>query len=123
MTPPSFTINPAVSALAAALAVGAVVGLERGWRDRQRLEGGRVAGLQAKFEPVPAAEDQSACRHPRRSRWLAMPDLKQRHQSKPHLRSQAKRVTRVRVQGKVFARRAAKEQQAERKLGKQKQSE
>jgi uncharacterized membrane protein (DUF4010 family) len=42
---PSFAIDPAVSALVAALAVGAVVGLERGWRDRERLEGGRVAGL------------------------------------------------------------------------------
>lgn len=41
----SFSIDPAISALAAALAVGTVIGLERGWRDRQRLEGGRVAGL------------------------------------------------------------------------------
>jgi uncharacterized membrane protein (DUF4010 family) len=45
MSVPPFSIDPAVSALAAALGVGAVVGLERGWRDRQRGEGGRVAGL------------------------------------------------------------------------------
>lgn len=32
-------------ALLAALACGLVVGLERGWRDRERAEGGRVAGL------------------------------------------------------------------------------
>lgn len=31
--------------LAAALAVGLIVGLERGWRDRERPEGARVAGL------------------------------------------------------------------------------
>jgi uncharacterized membrane protein (DUF4010 family) len=35
----------AVSALAGAIAVGAVVGLERGWRERERAEGSRVAGL------------------------------------------------------------------------------
>ncbi|UUZ70636.1 hypothetical protein LP416_29630 [Polaromonas sp. P2-4] len=34
-----------VSALAAALAVGALVGLERGWRERERAEGSRVVGL------------------------------------------------------------------------------
>lgn len=32
-------------ALAAALAVGALIGLERGWRERERAEGSRVAGL------------------------------------------------------------------------------
>lgn len=31
--------------LAAALAVGLLIGIERGWRDRDRAEGGRVAGL------------------------------------------------------------------------------
>jgi uncharacterized membrane protein (DUF4010 family) len=45
MTILPFAIEPAVSALAAALAVGAVVGLERGWRDRERRDGSRVAGL------------------------------------------------------------------------------
>ncbi|WP_092005833.1 MgtC/SapB family protein [Polaromonas sp. OV174] len=34
-----------VSALASALAVGALIGLERGWRERERAEGSRVAGL------------------------------------------------------------------------------
>ena len=33
-----------LAALAAALAVGLVIGLERGWRDRERAAGGRVAG-------------------------------------------------------------------------------
>lgn len=32
-------------ALAAALAAGALIGLERGWRERERAEGSRVAGL------------------------------------------------------------------------------
>ena len=32
-------------ALGAALAVGLLVGTERGWRDRELAEGGRVAGL------------------------------------------------------------------------------
>lgn len=32
-------------ALGSALAVGLLVGLERGWRDRELPEGGRVAGL------------------------------------------------------------------------------
>jgi uncharacterized membrane protein (DUF4010 family) len=36
---------PAVQALAPSLAVGLLVGLERGWRDRALAEGGRVAGL------------------------------------------------------------------------------
>ena len=31
--------------LAAALAVGVLIGVERGWRDRDLAEGGRVAGL------------------------------------------------------------------------------
>jgi uncharacterized membrane protein (DUF4010 family) len=35
----------AAGRLGAALAVGLLVGLERGWRDRERPEGGRVAGL------------------------------------------------------------------------------
>lgn len=43
LLPPS--VMSIVSALAAALAVGAVVGLERGWRERERAEGSRVAGL------------------------------------------------------------------------------
>ncbi|ABE43133.1 MgtC/SapB family protein [Polaromonas sp. JS666] len=41
----SASITSTVSALAAALAAGAVVGLERGWRERERAEGSRVAGL------------------------------------------------------------------------------
>ncbi|MGL6350866.1 MAG: MgtC/SapB family protein, partial [Aeromonas sp.] len=45
MSASSFVIEPNVSALAAALAVGVVIGLERGWRDRHRQEGSRVAGL------------------------------------------------------------------------------
>ncbi|MDP3797873.1 MAG: MgtC/SapB family protein [Polaromonas sp.] len=43
LLPPS--VISIVSALAAALAAGAVVGLERGWQERERVEGGRVAGL------------------------------------------------------------------------------
>jgi uncharacterized membrane protein (DUF4010 family) len=35
----------AAAGLSAALAVGLIVGLERGWQDRDRPEGGRVAGL------------------------------------------------------------------------------
>ncbi|HYE38564.1 MAG TPA: MgtC/SapB family protein, partial [Ramlibacter sp.] len=35
----------AAGRLGAALAVGLLVGLERGWRDRERPEGSRVAGL------------------------------------------------------------------------------
>ena len=31
--------------LAASLAVGLLIGIERGWRDRDLAEGGRVAGL------------------------------------------------------------------------------
>lgn len=31
--------------LAAALMLGSVIGLERGWRERERAEGSRVAGL------------------------------------------------------------------------------
>ena len=38
-------LNATVLALAAALAAGLVVGLERGWRNRGLPEGGRVAGL------------------------------------------------------------------------------
>ncbi|MGZ5130179.1 MAG: MgtC/SapB family protein [Caldimonas sp.] len=38
-------IHPAVAGFAAALAVGLVVGLERGWREREQAEGSRVAGL------------------------------------------------------------------------------
>ena len=41
----SASVMSTVSALAAALAVGALVGLERGWRERERAEGSRVAGL------------------------------------------------------------------------------
>ena len=37
--------SSAAARLAAALAVGLIVGLERGWRDRSLPEGGRVAGL------------------------------------------------------------------------------
>lgn len=42
---PETDLNDTVLALAAALAVGLVVGLERGWRNREVPEGGRVAGL------------------------------------------------------------------------------
>jgi uncharacterized membrane protein (DUF4010 family) len=42
---PETDLNATVLALAAALAVGLVVGLERGWRNRDLPEGGRVAGL------------------------------------------------------------------------------
>jgi amino acid transporter len=47
---PSVTVNPpgflsAAQALAGAVAVGLLVGLERGWRDRDLSDGGRVAGL------------------------------------------------------------------------------
>ncbi len=39
------SFSPAVAALATALAVGALIGLERGWREREGTEGSRVAGL------------------------------------------------------------------------------
>ena len=42
---PEIDLNANVLALAAALAVGLLVGLERGWRQRDVPEGGRVAGL------------------------------------------------------------------------------
>lgn len=42
---PETDLNATVLALAAALAVGLVVGLERGWRNREVPDGGRVAGL------------------------------------------------------------------------------
>lgn len=38
-------LTPAAQALVAALAAGMLVGLERGWRERELPEGGRVAGL------------------------------------------------------------------------------
>ena len=38
-------LDPAVSGLAASLAVGLIVGLERGWQGREQADGGRVAGL------------------------------------------------------------------------------
>ena len=37
-------MNESYGALAAALAVGLVIGLERGWRERELADGGRVAG-------------------------------------------------------------------------------
>lgn len=43
LLPPS--VMSTVSSLAAALAAGALIGLERGWRERERAEGSRVAGL------------------------------------------------------------------------------
>jgi uncharacterized membrane protein (DUF4010 family) len=39
------TTSPDASGLVAALAVGLLIGLERGWNDRELPEGGRVAGL------------------------------------------------------------------------------
>ena len=39
------TTTPDASGLLAALAVGLLIGLERGWNDRELPEGGRVAGL------------------------------------------------------------------------------
>lgn len=42
-TPPDLLLNAA--RLAAALAAGLVVGLERGWKERELPDGGRVAGL------------------------------------------------------------------------------
>lgn len=38
-------LPPEAAGLIAALAAGLVIGLERGWHDRERPEGGRVAGL------------------------------------------------------------------------------
>ena len=40
-----YELPPGAAGLVAALAVGLVIGLERGWRDRELPEGGRVAGL------------------------------------------------------------------------------
>lgn len=44
-TPTLPAVDAAVIGQAAALAVGLVVGLERGWREREMAEGSRVAGL------------------------------------------------------------------------------
>ncbi|MEW6705666.1 MAG: DUF4010 domain-containing protein [Pseudomonadota bacterium] len=44
MNPPPAWLTP-WTALLAALAVGLIIGLERGWREREAAEGGRVAGL------------------------------------------------------------------------------
>jgi uncharacterized membrane protein (DUF4010 family) len=41
----TFDLPPEVERLMAALAVGLLIGLERGWREREVQEGGRVAGL------------------------------------------------------------------------------
>lgn len=41
----SLALDPVVAGLAAALAVGLLIGLERGWSERLRAEGSRVAGL------------------------------------------------------------------------------
>jgi hypothetical protein len=40
-----YELPPGAPGLVAALAVGLVIGLERGWHDRELPEGGRVAGL------------------------------------------------------------------------------
>lgn len=40
-----FLAHSPVLELAAALTLGSVIGLERGWRERERAEGSRVAGL------------------------------------------------------------------------------
>lgn len=45
MTPESLELLNAARALGLALAIGLFVGLERGWREREVREGGRVAGL------------------------------------------------------------------------------
>jgi len=41
----SLFLPPDVSGLVAALAIGLLIGLERGWQDRELPEGSRVAGL------------------------------------------------------------------------------
>ena len=41
----SYELPPGAPGLVAALAVGLVIGLERGWHERELPEGGRVAGL------------------------------------------------------------------------------
>jgi len=43
--PHNLPVDSAVIGLAASLAVGLLIGLERGWRERELPEGGRVAGL------------------------------------------------------------------------------
>ncbi len=45
MTPTDLTFLEVAQSLGAALGVGLMVGLERGWRNRELPEGGRVAGL------------------------------------------------------------------------------
>jgi len=45
MTPSVPDLLPAARALGTALAIGLFIGLERGWREREVREGGRVAGL------------------------------------------------------------------------------
>ena len=41
----TFNLPAEVEGLMAALAVGLLIGLERGWHEREVQEGGRVAGL------------------------------------------------------------------------------
>jgi uncharacterized membrane protein YhiD involved in acid resistance len=41
----SYELPPMVAGLAAALVIGLLIGLERGWSARDRAEGRRVAGL------------------------------------------------------------------------------
>lgn len=43
--PMSAPLNSSIAALAGALAVGVLIGLERGWREREGAAGSRVAGL------------------------------------------------------------------------------
>lgn len=45
MSPAELDLLPAARALGTSLAIGLFVGLERGWREREVREGGRVAGL------------------------------------------------------------------------------
>jgi uncharacterized membrane protein (DUF4010 family) len=43
--PALLPLDPAIAGLAAALVAGLIIGLERGWREREQADGGRVAGL------------------------------------------------------------------------------
>jgi len=45
VTPIDSGLGAGAQALGTSLAVGLLIGLERGWRDRERPDGGRVAGL------------------------------------------------------------------------------
>ena len=58
--------------LVAALCIGLVIGLERGWRHREAAEGGRVAGLRTFALTMPLSISLASAGSPRSSPRLTM---------------------------------------------------